>query len=139
MKGLKKVLLVLFLICLCNGCHDGESIPDFQVYNLPGHCELNIEVDTVVAVNSKAEFQALFSEYPEMRPVDFRKSTLLVAKGTSLKGIEKIDKEIVRTGGRLEITIDIKLNLTPVFQKWCLAYVVPKVETRNIIYAINYR
>lgn len=137
---MKIILSILVLICMC-GCDKESKDFIYQEYQLPdkaGVLELNIETDKAVLINDKAEFQSVFSNIPNTRPVDFKKYTLLLVKGVSTSGITEIEKTISNTDNKYTFTISVKQNMTTVMEPWYLAYIIPKTSEENIILSVTY-
>lgn len=137
---MKIILSILVLICIC-GCDKESKGFIYQEYQLPdkaGVLELNIETDKAVLINDKAEFQSVFSNIPNAKPVDFKKYTLLLVKGVSTSGITEIEKTISNTDNKYTFTVSVKQNMTTVMEPWCLAYIIPKTSEENIFLSVTY-
>lgn len=137
---MKIILSILMLICLC-GCDSKSKDFDYQEYQLPAKAselKLNIETDKAVLINDKAEFQMVFSNFPNAKAVDFKNYTLLLVKGVSTSGIDKIEKTISKTDDEYTFTISVKKIITTVMEPWYLAYIIPKTSEENIILSVTY-
>ncbi len=139
-----KIILssILMLICLC-GCDSESKDFVYQEYELPGMTgtllELDIETDKAVLINDKAEFQRVFSNFPNAKAVDFKHYTLLLVKGVSISGIAGIEKTISITDNKYILTISVNRNIATVMQPWHLAYIIPKTTSEeNIILSVTY-
>ena len=137
---MKIILSVLMLICLC-GCDSESDDFIYREYQLPAYAmelQLNIETDKAVLINDKAEFQRVFSNYPNARAVDFEKYTLLLVKGVSPSGISDIEKTISKTDNKYIFTIYAKRTALMLAEPWYLAYFIPKTSEENIILSVTY-
>ncbi|MCD8167036.1 MAG: hypothetical protein LUE93_13540 [Bacteroides sp.] len=139
MKKFFPFLLLLFLYA----CDKKEEMIDFvyMEYSLPVNCKLDIEEEKAILINDKAEFKEVFSEYPEARSVDFNKYTMILVKGTSNSGINKIDRTVSYNDFQRNYTfiIAIEQNPTTVVQGWHLAFLIPKTDTEDITLNVEYR
>jgi len=137
---MKIILSVLMLICLC-GCDSESDDFIYREYQLPAYAmelQLNIETDKAVLINDKAEFQRVFSNFPNARAVDFKKYTLLLVKGVSPSGISDIEETISKTDNEYIFTISVKKNALTIIDPWYLAYIIPKTNEGNIILSVTY-
>ena len=64
---------------------------------------------------------------------------MLLVKGVSPKGIEKILKSITKTNGeKYAFKITVKMNITSVLEPWCVAYIIPKTNEEDILFSLEY-
>ena len=99
---MKTILSLLMLICMC-ACDSESEDFIYKEYELPakaGALELDIETDKAVLINDEAEFQRVFSNFPNAKAVDFKNYTLLLVKGVSTSGIRSIEKTILKTDNK---------------------------------------
>ena len=137
---MKTILSLLMLICMCACDSESENFI-YKEYELPakaGALELDIETDKAVLINDEAEFQRVFSNFPNAKAVDFKNYTLLLVKGVSTSGIRSIEKTILKTDNKYMFTIQVNKNSATVMEPWCLAYIVPKTSEENIILSVTY-
>lgn len=134
------ILSILMLICMCACDSESENFI-YKEYELPakaGALELDIETDKAVLINDEAEFQRVFSNFPNAKAVDFKNYTLLLVKGVSTSGITSIMKTILKTDNKYMFTIQVNKNIATVMEPWCLAYIIPKTSEENIILSVTY-
>ena len=137
---MKTILSLLMLICMC-ACDSESEDFIYKEYELPakaGALDLNIETDKAVLINDEAEFQRVFSNFPNAKAVDFKNYTLLLVKGVSTSGIRSIEKTILKTDNKYMFTIQVNKNIAAVMEPWCLAYIIPKTSEENITLSVTY-
>lgn len=137
---MKTILSLLMLICMC-ACDSESEDFIYKEYELPakaGALELDIETDKAVLINDEAEFQRVFSNFPNAKAVDFKNYTLLLVKGVSTSGIRSIEKTILKTDNKYMFTIQVNKNSATVMEPWCLAYIIPKTSEENITLSVTY-
>ena len=137
---MKTILSLLMLICMC-ACDSESEDFIYKEYELPakaGALELDIETDKAVLINDEAEFQRVFSNFPNAKAVDFKNYTLLLVKGVSISGIRSIEKTILKTDNKYMFTIQVNKNSATVMEPWCLAYIIPKTSEENITLSVTY-
>ena len=137
---MKTILSLLMLICMC-ACDSESEDFIYKEYELPakaGALELDIETDKAVLINDEAEFQRVFSNFPNAKAVDFKNYTLLLVKGVSTSGIRSIEKTILKTDNKYMFTIQVNKNIAAVMEPWCLAYIIPKTSEENITLSVTY-
>ena len=137
---MKTILSLLMLICMC-ACDSESEDFIYKEYELPakaGALELDIETDKAVLINDEAEFQRVFSNFPNAKAVDFKNYTLLLVKGVSTSGIRSIEKTILKTDNKYMFTIYVNKNIATVMEPWCLAYIIPKTSEENITLSVTY-
>mgnify|MGYP003492080653 FL=1 len=137
---MKTILSLLMLICMY-ACDSESEDFIYKEYELPakaGALELDIETDKAVLINDEAEFQRVFSNFPNAKAVDFKNYTLLLVKGVSTSGIRSIEKTILKTDNKYMFTIHVNKNIATVMEPWCLAYIIPKTSEENIILSVTY-
>ena len=137
---MKTILSLLMLICMC-ACDSESEDFIYKEYELPakaGALELDIETDKAVLINDEAEFQRVFSNFPNAKAVDFKNYTLLLVKGVSTSGIRSIEKTILKTDNKYMFTIQVNKNIATVMEPWCLAYIIPKTSEENITLSVTY-
>lgn len=137
---MKTILSLLMLICMCACDSESENFI-YKEYELPakaGALELDIETDKAVLINDEAEFQRVFSNFPNAKAVDFKNYTLLLVKGVSTSGIRSIEKTILKTDNKYMFTIQVNKNIAAVMEPWCLAYIIPKTSEENITLSVTY-
>ncbi|WP_448787487.1 hypothetical protein [Bacteroides graminisolvens] len=137
---MKTILSLLMLICMCACDSESENFI-YKEYELPakaGALDLNIETDKAVLINDEAEFQRVFSNFPNAKAVDFKNYTLLLVKGVSTSGIRSIEKTILKTDNKYMFAIHVNKNSATVMEPWCLAYIIPKTSEENITLSVTY-
>ena len=137
---MKTILSLLMLICMC-ACDSESEDFIYKEYELPakaGALDLNIETDKAVLINDEAEFQRVFSNFPNAKAVDFKNYTLLLVKGVSTSGIRSIEKTILKTDNKYMFAIHVNKNSATVMEPWCLAYIIPKTSEENITLSVTY-
>lgn len=140
MNFIKKSLLVLSLVFLYSSCSNDDTTSEFYTYyNLPSDYNTKIKEDKIIVINNEIEFQKLLSGYPNIDPIDFGKSTLLLIEGTSKNGIEKIDKQILKAdNNKYKVIISVKMNDATVVEPWHVAYLIPKTTAEDIVLTLSY-
>ena len=134
-------MLVGMVMAFCfYGCSDDVPSNPYKEYDLPIDCKgLNIEMGKAILIQNESDFNALFSSYQNLPPVDFDQSTLLLVKGESPNGIQSRAKDVQTDNGRVHVNIIIFKNYTCVMEKWVLGYILPKVKEEQIKLDINYQ
>ena len=125
-------------MCACDSESDGFIYKEYELPAKAGALDLNIETDKAVLINDEAEFQRVFSNFPNAKAVDFKNYTLLLVKGVSTSGIRSIEKTILKTDNKYMFTIQVNKNSATVMEPWCLAYIIPKTSEENIILSVTY-
>ena len=101
---------------------------------------LDIPLDTVVYIESQAEFDQLFAD-EETKPeasVPFSEGVLAIVKGISGNGITDIQKRLVLMDDRYRFSVWIYQNATSVVETWYVAYVIPKEYAGKVDLDIEY-
>ena len=101
--------------------------------------DLDIPLDTVVYIESQAEFDQLFAD-EETKPeasVPFSEGVLAVVKGIANGGIVN-QKNLVLSNNRYLLTIQIQTDFTDVMEPWYVAYVIPKEYAGKVDLDIEY-
>lgn len=102
--------------------------------------DLDIPLDTVVYIESQAEFDQLFAD-EETKPeasVPFSEGVLAIVKGISGNGITDIQKRLVLMDDRYRFSVWIYQNATSVVETWYVAYVIPKEYAGKVDLDIEY-
>ena len=102
--------------------------------------DLDIPLDTVVYIESQAEFDQLFAD-EETKPeasVPFSEGVLAIVKGISGNGITDIQKRLVLKDDRYRFSVWIYQNATSVVETWYVAYVIPKEYAGKVDLDIEY-
>ena len=102
--------------------------------------DLDIPLDTVVYIESQAEFDQLFAD-EETKPeasVPFSEGVLAVVKGIANGGIVNLKKNLVLSNNRYLLTIQIQTDFTDVMEPWYVAYVIPKEYAGKVDLDIEY-
>lgn len=102
--------------------------------------DLDIPLDTVVYIESQAEFDQLFAD-EETKPeasVPFSEGVLAIVKGISGNGITDIQKRLVLMDDRYRFSVWIYQNATSVVEPWYVAYVIPKEYAGKVDLDIEY-
>ena len=136
---MKYIHLIFVLICFVSCSNNSPN--NYREYDLPAGCQnLNVEMEKAILIQNEEDFNALFSAYQNMEPINFNKSALLIVKGVSTSGILSITKDIQISNKRFYINIAIVHGYTAVMEKWIVGYVVPKnLEIEDISLNIDYR
>lgn len=103
--------------------------------------DLDIPQDTVTYIESQDEFNRLFAD-AESKPeasVPFDDAVLVIAKGISSYGIADFRKELIPSGSRYRLSVQIRQALTPVMQTWYAAYVIPKAYVGKVDLEVEYK
>lgn len=125
-------------MCACDSESEDFIYKEYELPAKAGALELDIETDKAVLINDEAEFQRVFSNFPNAKAVDFKNYTLLLVKGVSTSGIRSIEKTILKTDNKYMFTIQVNKNSATVMEPWCLAYIIPKTSEENIILSVTY-
>lgn len=102
--------------------------------------DLDIPLDTVVYIESQAEFDQLFAD-EETKPeasVPFSDGVLAVVKGIANGGIVNLKKNLVLSNNRYLLTIQIQTDFTDFNETWYVAYVIPKEYAGKVDLDIEY-
>ena len=102
--------------------------------------DLDIPLDTVVYIESQAEFDQLFAD-EETKPeasIPFSEGVLAVVKGIANGGIVNLKKNLVLSNNRYLLTIQIQTDFTDVMEPWYVAYVIPKEYAGKVDLDIEY-
>lgn len=125
-------------MCACDSESEDFIYKEYELPAKAGALELDIETDKAVLINDEAEFQRVFSNFPNAKAVDFKNYTLLLVKGVSTSGIRSIEKTILKTDNKYMFTIQVNKNSATVMEPWCLAYIIPKTSEENITLSVTY-
>ena len=95
----------------------------------------NFESNKVIVINSNEELSGYINctdgHYPE---IDFSKHTLLLANGTTHKGISKISNHLSKLSiNKYKLGIEILLNDCDVIEQWTIALITNKLIIENDI------
>lgn len=137
---MKRLLPILFLFLL-SGCDKKQSDLNYSEYQLPRNCELNLEEakDMMVIINDQAKLQQILPNHQDLQPINFNEYSLLLVKGTSSYGIEKVEKAIsIDENSKCVLSITIMTNLACYAEPWVFAYIIPKTNTTDVIYTVSY-
>ena len=102
--------------------------------------DLDIPLDTVVYIESQAEFDQLFAD-EETKPeasIPFSEGVLAVVKGIANGGIVNLKKNLVLSNNRYLLTIQIQTDFTDFNETWYVAYVIPKEYIGKVDLDIEY-
>lgn len=102
--------------------------------------DLDIPLDTVVYIESQAEFDQLFAD-EETKPeasIPFSEGVLAVVKGIANGGIVNLKKNLVLSNNRYLLTIQIQTDFTDFNETWYVAYVIPKEYAGKVDLDIEY-
>lgn len=139
MKNRLLLPLTLLLSSLCS-CSDAGSIKTARPYELPESSLPAAADDGMVLVTSEGMLEQVFGEEATaLKPVDFKRCNLLLARGVSNYGIADLDHMLIEKDGLYTLCIDIRQNLLTVMQPWSVGYLVPKnVSAADIRLALDY-
>lgn len=130
MKYISSYLLALILTSLLTSC-GGDFIGLPYPYEMDKECSLDIPEETIVYIKNQAEFDRLIlstddGTRPEMN-IPFSDGILMVVKGTSSKGIARLEKNLTQSSeDHYELSVQISQNLTEVLETWQVAYIIPQ-------------
>ena len=135
---MKQLLLfpLLFFCILMAGCEKDKDTFS-AVYDVANYVDPLIDNDVITVVCDNSEFRQTFGDDADvLEPIDFSRNKLLVVRGTSNYGIDKIEKSLTVS----ELNVAIKQNISAVVENWCVAYVVPiSFDITNVRLVINYK
>ncbi len=128
-------LVTVITFCCCNSTDDVQFV--YAEYSLPQSCVLPIEEEQPLIVSSETAYAQLFAGVNGLKAVDFDNYNLLLVKGTSTSGIERIEKTVAVEGTCCSLSLDIKKNLAAVMQPWHVALLLPK-EVKAVDFSLEY-
>ena len=109
-------------------------------YDLGRGYDLDIPLDTVVYIESQAEFDQLFAD-EETKPeasVPFSEGVLAVVKGIANGGIVDLQKNLIQSDDGYHLSIRIRTDFTDFMETWYVAYVIPKEYANKVDLDIEY-
>lgn len=120
---------------------------------LPDGCQWKdgLEDGKIYRVGNAADLQALIScdarddeETTELPEVNFDKQSVLLIKGTSTAGIDKIDYDLILKNNQYKMGVFVAQNTATVIESWVLALVTNRAEadaeiTPDVVYSTDNR
>ena len=133
-------LVFLPLLFLLFGCEKERIDFLYREYPLPNFYSLDLGEDGLIVINDQAHFREIFVDFPNARPVDFDKYTLLLTGGGSPPAIEKIHSAVSRDdGGKYRIKIFVLLNNGFTNRDpWYKGFVIPQTRPEDITLEVEY-
>ena len=102
--------------------------------------DLDIPLETVIYIESQAEFDQLFAD-EETKPeasVPFSDGVLTVVKGIANGGIVDLQKNLIQSDDGYHLSIRIRTDFTDFMETWYVAYVIPKEYANKVDLDIEY-
>jgi translation initiation factor 1 (eIF-1/SUI1) len=115
---------------------DGQNSTEipFTEYSLvETNCQwVNFETNKVLIINSQSEMDKYITcidgNYSE---IDFKKNTLLLAKGVTTNGISTLSEKLLISGNEYILEVEIVLGDAAVVQEWHIALVSEKLNSKT--------
>ncbi len=153
MKNIVTTILLLSLIVVaCDKDEEYESITEISEYvfadNGYNHdsplTPPQIETDNVITiVRNKKDFNNIFSSYSSLTPINFSISSMLLISDFAPNGVIGITSEInekENEKGKYIVSVDVSTDMTCAFERWSVAYIVPKtIKSEDIELQVNYK
>ena len=133
----------LFYLIALTVCLPFASCSDEYAYDEISYrrgYDLDIPLDTVVYIESQAEFDQLFAD-EETKPeasVPFSDGVLTVVKGIANGGIVDLQKNLIQSDDGYHLSIRIRTDFTDFMETWYVAYVIPKEYANKVDLDIEY-
>lgn len=143
MKKLCHVMLSLLFMLFFTSCGNDEVenvLNVGEMMRLEGEFVSVMDNQSCEVCNNVGEFVSVVGKdtYKTGPKIDFNRSAVVVIKDTSSSGVSDIEAAFEMVEDRCEIKVFVTKNYTTMVEPWCVALVVPRVESDNTNLYIDY-